>query len=182
MTYIFQAPRRSATSDAAASRYAPLAERADEGGETVRDFSAAVRRFVAAFGTTPPASTYDFHPAHHPLSVALRQATRFRFRESRPFQRMWAAEVACHMLRDLVLVDGKLTEGGVTAEQLRSDVAGWGPPLNPHYCNRSTVLLMIELLDDAEPALAGPLRDAWHAVRQCPPPPIELFREGPVTW
>lgn len=146
------------------------------------DFSAAVRRFVAAFGTTPPADVYDLHPAHHPLSVAIRQATWFRFREFRPEQRMWAAWNACYMLRDLVLVDGKLTEGGVTAEQLRSDVAHCGPPLTPHDCNRSMTLLMIELLDDAEPALAGPLRDAWHAVRQCPPPPIELFREGPVTW
>lgn len=145
------------------------------------DFSAAVQRFVAAFGIAPPASVYDFHPAHYPLSVAIRQATWFRFREFRPEQRMWAAWNACDMLRNLVLVDGKLTEGGVTAEQLRSDVAGWGPPLNPHNCNRSMTLQMIELLAEAEPTIDGPLRDAWHAVRQCPPPSMECYR-GRLAW
>lgn len=148
---------------------------------TAYDFSAAVQRFVATFGIAPPGSVYEFHPAHHDLSDAIRQATWIRFKGARPFHRMWAAEAACHMLRDLVLVDGKLTECGVTAEQLRSDITRWGPPLTPHHCTRSLTLLVIDLLADSEPTIDGPLRRAWRGIRQCPPPSMECYR-GRLAW
>lgn len=140
-------------------------------------FSNSVRGFAAAFGTTPPSEVYSLHPAHEALTDAIKAAVWRKFRGAKSFFESWADNEAAHILRDLVIADGEVTEAGVTADEIREDMAAYGQPLpGATGLNRDLDAIAAALIDPVPPARCPRLLAAWQAVRACPAPDMNLIK------
>lgn len=148
-----------------------------------QQFSHAVKVFSWAFGNTPPARVFELHPAHEPLREAIKASVRKKFQGRKSLLDIWASEAATHILRDFVALQGKVTDAGASADDLKSDLAAYGKPIHGSLgLNRALDEIAANLIDDEPPSGNEPLMQAWQAVRDCPPPDISLMREDAPTW
>lgn len=166
--------------------------------DVARRFSEAVREFARATGNVPPSAVYEAHPAAEALTDLIQaRVGRPWPRCAKGFWRRWAAAEARQILRDLVDVDGELTDAGISAEELREDhtqALAWRAEVRAFERDqRRTVswpadtpglrvcLIRADLIDRRAPDDPATLA-VWHAVRECPAPPMTLMRDDAPTW
>ena len=147
----------------------------------IEKFTTSVKAFAETFGTTPPAEAFQLHPAHGSLTEVIERELKPKFKGAKRFLHPYASEAAAHILRGLVLAGCEITDEGATAEELRADLASCQPLSGSPGVNRALDEIAAALIDDTEPK-SEPLRMAWQAVRDTPPPDMELMREDAPEW